>query len=114
MLNQTHGIEMPFHQRFGNTLFVGLLKWRYGLRLTDLGPFRAIRRELLLTFNMREYTYGWPLEMIIKTVRNHKKIVERPVTYRPRIAGHSKVSGTIRGTILTAYRFFRVMIRYAY
>lgn len=113
-LDHTHGIEMPFHQRFGNHLFTWLLRQRYGLRLTDLGPYRAISRELLLKLDMRERTYGWPLEMIIKAVRSHQKIIERPVTYRPRLAGRSKVSGTIRGTILTAYRFFRVMIRYAY
>jgi hypothetical protein len=52
--------------------------------------------------------------MIIKTARNNNMIVERPVSYRKRIAGHSKVSGTVRGTILTAYRFFRVMFRYGY
>ena len=114
MLSHSHVLEMPFHQRFGNILFVWLLRWRYGLRLTDLGPFRAITHELLLTFDMHEHTYGWPLEMIIKAVRNQTRIVERPITYRPRIAGQSKVSGTVRGTILTAYRFFRLMIRYAY
>jgi glycosyltransferase involved in cell wall biosynthesis len=113
-LNHTHGIVMPFHQRFGNHLFTWLLRLRYGLRLTDLGPYRAISRDLLLKLDMRERTYGWPLEMIIKVVRNQQKIIERPTTYRPRLAGRSKVSGTVRGTILTAYRFFRVMVRYAY
>jgi len=104
---------MPPHQRFGNHLFAWLLHRRYGLALTDLGPFRAIKRELLLEMDMQEHTYGWPLEMIIKTVRARKRILELPVTYRPRIAGKSKVGGTLRGSILTAYRFFRVILRCA-
>jgi hypothetical protein len=104
---------MPLHQRFGNELFAWLLRKRFGLALTDLGPYRAIRRELLLELDMEERTFGWPLEMIIKTARRRKQIVEVPVTYRPRFAGKSKVGGTIRGSILSGYRFFSVMIRYA-
>jgi hypothetical protein len=91
-----------------------LLRRRYGLALTDLGPFRAIRRDLLLELDMQEHTYGWPLEMIIKTARARKRILEVPVTYRPRIAGQSKVGGTLRGTVLAAYRYFSVMLRYAF
>jgi glycosyltransferase involved in cell wall biosynthesis len=107
-------MDMPPHQRFGNHLFTWLLRRRFGLTLTDLGPFRAIRRELLLELEMREYTYGWPLEMIIKTARRRHPIVEIPVTYRPRFAGQSKVSGTLRGTVLTAYRYSRVMLHYSF
>jgi len=105
---------MPPHQRFGNLLFAWLLRRRYGLVLTDLGPFRAIRRELLLEVDMQEHTYGWPLEMIIKTARAQKRILEVPITHRPRFAGQSKVGGTLRGTILSAYRYFSVMLRYAF
>lgn len=108
------GTGMPSHQRFGNLLFAWLLRRQFGLMLTDLGPYRAIRRDLLLGLNMRERTYGWPLEMIIKAARLHKAIVEVPVTYRPRFAGRSKVGGTLRGSVLTAYRFFLVTFRYAY
>ena len=114
MRQEKHRVDMPSHQRFGNLLFVWLLRHRYGLALTDLGPYRAIRRELLLALKMQEHTYGWPLEMIIKTARQHKRIVEVPVSYRPRLAGQSKVGGTLRGSILTAYRFFHVMLRYAF
>lgn len=106
-------VDMPSHQRFGNNFTVWMLRQQYGLTLTDLGPYRAIRRDLLLMLDMQEHTYGWPLEMIVKTVRQRKAIVEVPVTYRPRFAGRSKVSGTLRGTFLTAYRFFRVLFRYA-
>jgi glycosyltransferase involved in cell wall biosynthesis len=107
-------IVMPSHQRFGNLLFAWLLRQRFGLRLTDLGPYRAIRRGLLLALDMQERTFGWPLEMIIKTARQRKRIVEVPVSYYPRTAGQSKVGGTLRGSILTAYRFFHVMFRYSF
>ena len=113
-LKNSRPIPMPSHQHFGNRLFTWLLRQRYGLAITDLGPFRAIRRELLLKLEMREFTYGWPLEMIIKTVRHRNSIVEIPITYRPRFAGQSKVSGTLRGTLLTAYRYSRVMLRYSF
>jgi len=105
---------MPPHQRFGNRLFAWLLRRRYGLILTDLGPFRAVKRELLLALDMQEHTYGWPLEMIIKTARSRKRILEVPVTYRSRIAGQSKVGGTLRGSVLSAYRYFRVMFHYGF
>jgi glycosyltransferase involved in cell wall biosynthesis len=112
MRSNSSRVAMPPHQSFGNYLFTWLLRTRFGLRLTDLGPYRAIRRELLLALDMRERTYGWPLEMIIKTARLHKPMVELPITYRPRFAGKSKVGGTLRGSVLTAYRFFRVTLRY--
>jgi len=113
-LNGFTRLAMPPHQRFGNRLFTGLLRWRFGLALTDLGPFRAIRRDLLLALDMQEHTYGWPLEMIIKTARRRQPLVEIPVTYRQRFAGRSKVGGTLRGSVLTAYRYSRVMLRYAW
>jgi len=112
-LKNPEQVVMPLHQRFGNGLFVWLLRRRLGLKLTDLGPYRAIRRELLVDLAMQEHTYGWPLEMIIKTARRGKRIVELPVTYRPRFAGQSKVGGTLRGSLLSGYRFFSVMVRYA-
>jgi len=107
-------VAMPPHQRFGNHLFAWLLRRRFDLALTDLGPYRAIWRNLLLGLEMQEHTYGWPLEMIIKTAQRGRPIVELPVTYRPRFAGQSKVGGTLRGSILSGYRFFSVMMRYAF
>jgi glycosyltransferase involved in cell wall biosynthesis len=106
-------VAMPPHQRFGNDLFAWLLRRRFGLRLTDLGPYRAIWRELLLELKMEERTYGWPLEMIIKTARRGRPIAEVPVTYRSRFGGQSKVGGTLRGSILSGYRFLSVMLRYS-
>jgi glycosyltransferase involved in cell wall biosynthesis len=105
--------SMPPHQAFGNRLVAGLLRLLYGLRLSDLGPYRVIRRELLDTLTMRECTYGWPVEMMVKAARRHARIVELPVSYRQRIAGQSKVGGTLRGTLLAAYHIFWVTFRYA-
>jgi glycosyltransferase involved in cell wall biosynthesis len=105
---------MPRPQRLGNQLFAWLLRRRFHLTLTDLGPYRAIRRDVLLELDMRERTYGWPLEMIVKTARQGKRISEVPVSYRPRFGGQSKVGGTLRGSLLAGVRFFQVFIRYAF
>ncbi|MBI5301043.1 MAG: glycosyltransferase family 2 protein [Chloroflexi bacterium] len=106
--------SMPFHQRFGNWLVATLVRRLYGLPLTDLGPYRAVRRALMLALDMREMTYGWPTEMIIKAARQHARIVEAPVSYHARRAGQSKVSGTVRGTLLAAHRILSVTFRYAF
>ncbi|UCC61739.1 MAG: glycosyltransferase family 2 protein [Anaerolineae bacterium] len=94
---------MPWHQRFGNRLAAWLIRHLYGLPLTDLSPFRAVNRELLLGLGMEEMTYGWPTEMIVKAARQKWRIVETPVRYRPRLGGRSKISGTVRGTVLATY-----------
>jgi glycosyltransferase involved in cell wall biosynthesis len=107
-------VAMPLFQRFGNQFFAWLLRRRFQLALTDLGPYRAIRRDLLLELNMQEHTYGWPLEMILKTARRYKRIIEVPVSYRPRFGGQSKVGGSLRSSLIAGYRFIRVMIRYAF
>lgn len=104
---------MPPHQRVGNQLVAGLTRRLYSIELTDLGPFRAIRRDLLESLHMREQTYGWPIEMIVKAARQHARIVEQPVSYRPRMAGQSKVGGTVRGTVLATYRILYTTMRYA-
>lgn len=105
---------MPPHQFFGNRLVAWLLGRLYGLALTDLGPYRAIRREFLHTLDMRERTYGWPVEMMVKSARRGATIIEVPVSYRPRSAGQSKVGGTVKGTVFAAYRILRVTLRYAW
>jgi glycosyltransferase involved in cell wall biosynthesis len=104
---------MPPHQRFGNVLVARLMYLLYGVHLTDLGPFRAVRRDLLNALDMREHTYGWPVEMIVKAARHGARIVELPVSYRPRMAGRSKVGGTVHGTVLATYRILRTTLRYA-
>jgi len=105
---------MPPHQRFGNWLVSHLMNVLYGLSLTDLGPYRAIRRQLLLELNMQEMTYGWPTEMIVKAARHGAKITEVPVNYKNRRFGHSKVSGTLKGTILATWFILGVTFRSAW
>ena len=105
---------MPPHARFGNSLVALLMRQLYGLQVTDLGPFRAIRAELLARLAMQEMTYGWPTEMMVKAARQGAHVIEVPVRYRVRRGGRSKVSGTLRGTILATYFIVFVTLRYAF
>lgn len=105
---------MPPHQRFGNWLVSRLMNWLYGLAITDLGPYRAIRHSLLLALDMQEMTFGWPTEMMVKAARRGARIVEVPVSFHNRRAGRSKVSGTVRGTILATWFILGVTLRYAW
>lgn len=105
---------MPPHQAFGNRLVSRLMGVLYGLHITDLGPYRAVRLELLSSLHMREMTFGWPTEMIVKAARAHARIVEVPVTYCKRWSGRSKVSGTVRGTLLATYYILGTTLRYAF
>jgi glycosyltransferase involved in cell wall biosynthesis len=106
------GAMVP-QQRLGNWLMARVMNMFYGLALTDLGPYRAIRRSLLDQLNMREMTYGWPVEMIVKAARKGARLVEVPVSYHSRRAGRSKVSGTLRGSLLAAWYILGVTSRYA-
>jgi glycosyltransferase involved in cell wall biosynthesis len=105
---------MPPHQRFGNWLVSRLMNALYGLTITDLGPYRAVRGELLDELDMQEMTYGWPTEMIVKAARHGARIVEVPVSYHSRRFGSSKVSGTVRGTLLATWFILGVTLRYAW
>ena len=106
------GAMLP-HQRFGNWLSARLLSALYGVRVTDLGPYRAIRGDCIAALDMREMTFGWPTEMTVKVARAGGRIVEIPVSWQPRHSGQSKVSGTLRGSILAAYYILGVTLRYA-
>jgi glycosyltransferase involved in cell wall biosynthesis len=94
--NSTDGL--PWHQAFGNRLAAGLINFLYGLKITDLGPFRAVRAEVIRALELEELTYGWAVEMVLKGALAGYRIVEVPVSYHPRI-GKSKISGTVKGTI---------------
>ncbi|MBX3053716.1 MAG: glycosyltransferase family 2 protein [Caldilineaceae bacterium] len=104
---------MPPHQRFGNRLTAGLMGLLYGVRVTDLGPYRAVRRELLESLDMAEMTFGWPTEMMVKAARQGARIQEVPVSYVARRTGQSKVSGTLRGSLLAGWHILSVTLRYA-
>jgi glycosyltransferase involved in cell wall biosynthesis len=104
---------MPWHQKFGNQLSAGLIRLLYGLPVTDLSPFRAVLRSRLLELNMQEMTYGWPTEMIAKAAKKGWRIREIPVNYYPRSGGRSKISGTVRGTILATFYILRTIFKYS-
>jgi glycosyltransferase involved in cell wall biosynthesis len=108
LLGGTETGAMPPHQLLGNRLAARLIRLLYGITITDLGPFRAIRYPLLQSLDMREMTFGYPTEMIVKAARQRARILEVPVTYHKRWSGQSKVSGTVRGTLLASYYILRV------
>lgn len=98
----------PLHARLGNRLVASELRRRMGIRVTDLGPMRAARREDLLALGIRDRRSGWPLEMVVLAARRGWRILEVPVDYHPR-AGRSKVTGTLRGTVQAASDMAKVL-----
>jgi glycosyltransferase involved in cell wall biosynthesis len=102
---------LPWHQAFGNRLGAGLIRLLYGLRITDLGPFRAGRSDVLRTIGLEQNTYGWAVEMILKGAIGGFRVVEVPVSYHPRI-GKSKISGTLKGTVGAAWFILGLTVRY--
>jgi glycosyltransferase involved in cell wall biosynthesis len=104
---------MPLHGRLGNRFVVFLLRRLYGINITDVGSFRAIKARRLSDLGMQQMTYGWPVEMVVKAARKKLRIQSVPVNYRRRI-GKSKVTGTIRGTILATYYMFLVPLKYLF
>ena len=105
--------SMTIQQRFGNWLATRLIHLFYGFRYTDLGPFRAIDFNKLLDLEMNDTTYGWTVEMQLKAIKNKLRIMEVPVNYRKRI-GVSKISGTIKGTILAGYKIISTIFKYSF
>ena len=104
---------MPWHAVLGNRLAARLITLSGGIRLTDLGPFRAARYQALIALRLQESTYGWPVEMIVKGARCGLRIIEVPVSYHPRI-GSSKISGTLRGSIGAAWGIFGAILKYQF
>lgn len=103
---------LTLHQRFGNWLACTLMHRLFDIRYTDLGPFRAIRRDALASLNMKDRGYGWTVEMQIRAARAGLRTKEVPVRYRPRI-GISKISGTVRGSVRAGTTIIRVIGRSA-
>ena len=102
---------LPWHSAFGNRLAAAMIRVLYAQRITDLGPFRAARADVLRQLALREATYGWAVEMILKGALGGFRIVEVPVSYYPRI-GKSKISGTLKGTIGAAWFILSLPVRY--
>ncbi len=102
---------LPWNQRWGNILATFLMRVLYGERFTDMGPFRAIRRDHLLSYGMSDPTFGWNVEMQAKAIMARSRIVEVPVRYRKRI-GQSKITGTVRGTVLAGTKIIGTIFKY--
>jgi len=98
----------PLHARIANRLLVLELRRRAGVRLSDLGPMRAARREALIALELRDRGFGWPLEMVLRAAEAGWSVHEVPVTHHPR-AGRSKVTGTVRGTLRTVRDMTRAL-----
>lgn len=103
--------SMTPQQIFGNHLATFLLRILYKVNFTDLGPFRAIKFDRLLELDMQDKTYGWTVEMQLKAAKKKMKVTEVPVNYRQRI-GVSKVSGTVKGTIMAGYKIITTIFKY--
>jgi glycosyltransferase involved in cell wall biosynthesis len=99
------------HQRFGNWLATSLIRLLYGHRYTDLGPFRAIRIPALRRLGMREPDYGWTIEMQVRALEQGLRVLETPVSYRPRQAGVNKVSGNWRASLRAGWVILRTLFR---
>ena len=115
--SRTRGLREPgsmnLQQIFAGRLAGLILRLLYGVRYTDMSPFRAIRRDALQKLGMREQTYGWNLEMQMKVARDGLRILEIPVNHRRRAGGESKVSGTFRGTFVAGARIIATLVRVA-
>ncbi|MFT6199253.1 MAG: glycosyltransferase involved in cell wall biosynthesis [Vicingaceae bacterium] len=110
-LGEREGGSMTVPQVFGNWLATSLMHLFYGHKFTDLGPFRAIRYSSLLALDMQDTTYGWTVEMQVKALKQKLRCEEMPVDYRNRI-GFSKISGTVKGTILAGYKIITTIFKY--
>jgi len=103
----------PLHASLGSALVARLVAFRYRVRLTDIGPFRAIRVGLLRRLGMRDLAFGWPAEMVVRAAALGARIVEVEVSQGPRRGGRSKVSGTLAGSVRAGYGFLAAALRAA-
>ncbi len=97
----------------GNYVACALIRWRWGVRFTDLGPFRAIRFAALEQLAMQDKTFGWTVEMQIKAAQAGLRCLEAPVSYRRRI-GVSKVTGSVSGTVRASIKILWTIARFAF
>jgi hypothetical protein len=105
--------SMGAHQLLAGRLAGLAMRALYGVRYTDMGPLRAIRREALERLAMRERTYGWNLEMQMRAARAGLRILELPVAHRNRAGGASKVAGSLRGTLKASWNLATTFVRVA-
>ena len=103
--------SMTPQQIFGNWLATTLMRWLYGSKFTDLGPFRAIKYQKLRDLNMTDQTYGWTVEMQLKALKQNVTYEEVPLRYKKRI-GISKVSGTVKGTVMAGVKIIGWIVKH--
>jgi glycosyltransferase involved in cell wall biosynthesis len=104
---------LTIQQRVGNRLATTLIRGIYGQKYSDLGPFRAIRLPALVALGMSDRGYGWTVEMQVRAARVGLRVAEVPVSYRKRVAGRSKISSTVKGTIGASYKIVFTILRHA-
>lgn len=110
-LGEKESGAMTPQQIFGNWLATRLIKLFYGVKYTDLGPFRAVKYESLKKINMVDTTYGWTVEMQLKAAKLKMNVKEVPVNYRVRV-GKSKISGTLKGTLMAGYKIIWTIFKH--
>ena len=103
------GLRWPWHARLGNAVVCWRLRSRHGLAVHDIAPMRVVGREALLGLGVTDRRSGYPLELLIRAAAAGWHVVERDVGYGPRTGGKSKVSGSVRGSVVAAMDFWRVM-----
>ena len=113
VLGEIESGAMPAHQRFGNRVTSALMRWLYRIEVTDLGPYRAIRSDLITDLEMSEMTFGWPTEMMVKTAARGHRIIEVPASWDRRASGESKVGGTVVGSLKAGWFLLSVTLRHA-
>jgi glycosyltransferase involved in cell wall biosynthesis len=102
---------LPWHSIAGNWTAAWLIRLLYGVSITDLGPFRAARGDTVRALGLRETSYGWAVELILRGALARKRIAEVPVSYYPRI-GQSKITGTVGGSLGAAWCIFSRIFQY--
>ena len=109
VLGMAEAGSLTWPQRVGNCFACFLMRALWGARYTDLGPFRAIRRERLAALGLRDTDFGWTIEMQIEAKRQGLRVIEIPVSYRRRSQGQSKISGTWRGSLRAGFKILKVI-----
>jgi glycosyltransferase involved in cell wall biosynthesis len=103
------GLRWPWHARLGTAAVCWRLRQRYGLAVHDIAPMRVARRDALLALGVTDRRSGYPLELLVRAAQAGWQVTERDVTYGPRTGGTSKVSGSVRGSVIAALDFWRVI-----
>jgi glycosyltransferase involved in cell wall biosynthesis len=104
-----NGLRWPWHARLGTAAVCWRLRTRHGLPVHDIGPMRVARREALLALGVTDRRSGYPLELLVRAAQADWRVIERDIAYGPRTGGKSKVSGSLRGSIIAALDFWRVI-----